>query len=82
MNREEKEICLRNMEEIKDFVACVSRCEGTADLKSGRYVVDAKLILGIFSLDITKPMRLAVDMKKAEREQFFREIQKYIVRQE
>jgi phosphotransferase system HPr-like phosphotransfer protein len=42
--------------DVKDFVNIVSRYDFDIDLVSGRYVVDAKSIMGIFSLDLTKPI--------------------------
>lgn len=41
---------------VSTFVNIVSKCKYDVDLKSGRFVVNAKSILGIFSLDITKPL--------------------------
>ncbi len=43
-------------ESVKDFVNAVSRYPFDIDLHSGRYVVDAKSLLGIFSLDLAKPI--------------------------
>lgn len=47
-------------ENVKDFVAAVSKYPYDIDLRSGRHVVDAKSILGIFSLDLNKPITLEV----------------------
>lgn len=47
-------------ENVKDFVAIVSKYPYDIDLRSGRHVVDAKSILGIFSLDLNKPITLEV----------------------
>jgi phosphotransferase system HPr-like phosphotransfer protein len=49
---------LNSVEKVKNFVAAVSRLPMDLDLASGRYVVDAKSIMGIFSLDLTQPMEL------------------------
>lgn len=43
-------------ESVKEFVNAVSRYPYEVDLHSGRYVVDAKSLLGIFSLDLAKPI--------------------------
>lgn len=43
-------------ESVKDFVSAVSRYPYDVDLHNGRYVVDAKSLLGIFSLDLSKPI--------------------------
>ena len=48
-------------EEVKTFVNAVNRYPYEMDLRAGRHVVDAKSILGIFSLDLSKPIILDVD---------------------
>ena len=47
-------------EEVKTFVNIVNRYPFDMDLRAGRHVVDAKSILGIFSLDLSKPITLEV----------------------
>lgn len=47
-------------ENVKDFVNIVSKYSYDIDLRSGRHVVDAKSILGIFSLDLNKPITMEV----------------------
>ena len=47
-------------ENVKDFVNIVSKYPYDIDLRSGRQVVDAKSILGIFSLDLNKPITMEV----------------------
>lgn len=47
-------------EEVKSFVNIVNRYPYDMDLRAGRHVVDAKSILGIFSLDLSKPIVLEV----------------------
>ena len=53
-------IKLTYAEEVKAFVNTVNRYEYEEDLRSGRHVVDAKSILGIFSLDLSKPIALEI----------------------
>ena len=53
-------IKLNEMESVKTFVNIVSRYPYDVDLRAGRHVVDAKSILGIFSLDLSKPITLEV----------------------
>ncbi len=50
------EINLRMAENVKEFVSIVSQYDYEIDLRSGRFIVDAKSILGIFSLDLSKPV--------------------------
>lgn len=47
-------------ENVKAFVNAVNRYDFDMDLRSGRHVVDAKSILGIFSLDLSKPVALEI----------------------
>lgn len=51
-------IKLETINDVKNFVNCVSLCDYDVDLVSGRYAIDAKSIMGIFSLDLTKPIVL------------------------
>ena len=54
------QISLRMAENVKEFVNIVSAYDYDVDLRSGRFVVDAKSILGIFSLDLSKPVTLEI----------------------
>lgn len=54
------QIKLKLAENVKSFVQKVAVFPGDLDLRSGRYVVDAKSILGIFSLDLSKPITLEI----------------------
>ena len=47
-------------EDVKSFVNIVCRHPYDVDLRSGRHVVDAKSILGIFSLDLSKPISMEI----------------------
>lgn len=47
-------------ENVKAFVNAVNHYSFDMDLQSGRHVVDAKSILGIFSLDLSKPVTLQI----------------------
>lgn len=49
---------LSSMDKVKSFVNEISRIEGKIDLISGRHVIYAKSIMGIFSLDLSKPVQL------------------------
>ncbi len=53
-------IKLSTIEQVRKFVNTVSAFEGEIDLKSGRYVVDAKSIMGIFSLDLLSPIEMTI----------------------
>ena len=51
---------------VQDFVAKISLLGGQFDLLSGNYVLDAKSLMGIFSLDLTKPIKLRVEKDTKE----------------
>ena len=53
-------ITLSMAESVKKFVNVVNRYPFDIDLRSGRFVIDAKSILGIFSLDLSKPIVMEV----------------------
>ena len=55
------EIRLSLAENVKTFVNTVNKYDFDMDLRAGRHVVDAKSILGIFSLDLSRPITLEVD---------------------
>ena len=52
------DIKLSSIEDVRNFVNIVSKYTMDIDLMSGRYVVDAKSIMSIFSLDLLKPIKL------------------------
>lgn len=52
--------------DVKDFVNIVGKYDFDIDLVSGRYVVDAKSIMGIFSLDLTKPIEVQFHTDNAD----------------
>ncbi len=53
-------VSLNTIDKVKDFVNTVTGFDCDFDLVSGRYVIDAKSIMGIFSLDLSKPINLAI----------------------
>ena len=53
-------ITLNSIDKVKQFVNDISRFEEDFDLVSGRYVIDAKSIMGIFSLDLSRPIDLNI----------------------
>ena len=54
------QISLNSIGKVKSFVNAISQFEYDFDLISGRYVIDAKSIMGIFSLDLSKSINLAI----------------------
>ncbi|MCM1386264.1 MAG: HPr family phosphocarrier protein [Bacillus sp. (in: Bacteria)] len=51
---------LNSIERVKGFVSVISNFDGYFDLVSGRYVVDAKSIMGIFSMDLSERVELRI----------------------
>ena len=70
-------IRLSTINDVKDFVAEVTLCDYDVDLISGRYAVDAKSIMGIFSLDLSKTIQLEANTEDAS--EFFGRIKQFIV---
>ena len=54
------DIQLNSINDVKVFVNTVAKYSFDIDLISGRYIVDAKSIMGIFSLDLSKPIKVEV----------------------
>lgn len=54
------QISLNSIDKVKSFVNDVTKFDYDFDLVSGRYVIDAKSIMGIFSLDLSKPIDLNI----------------------
>ena len=53
-------ISLNSIDKVKSFVNDLAKFDVDFDLVSGRYVIDAKSIMGIFSLDLSKPIELVI----------------------
>ncbi|MDY3030261.1 MAG: HPr family phosphocarrier protein [Clostridia bacterium] len=68
---------LSSINDVKDFVNIVSKYDFDVDLTSGRYVVDAKSIMGIFSLDLSKPIKVEVHADDCD--SFMDELSRFIV---
>jgi phosphocarrier protein HPr len=71
-------ILLNTINDVKNFVNIVAKYDFEVDLTSGRYVIDAKSIMGIFSLDLSKPIKL--DAKCEKDNKLFEEIKPFIVK--
>ncbi len=70
-------LLLSSINDVKDFVNTVSKYDFDVDLTSGRYVVDAKSIMGIFSLDLSKPIKVEVHDDNCE--PFLNDVERFIV---
>jgi len=65
------------IKDVQNFVKIVTAYDGDIDLISGRYIVDAKSIMGIFSLDLMNPIKLEAHGK--DNEKLFEDLKNYIV---
>ena len=54
------QISLNSIDKVKSFVNDITKFNNDFDLVSGRYVIDAKSIMSIFSLDLSKPINLNI----------------------
>lgn len=54
------EVSLNSIDKVKSFVNLLTKYDDDFDLVSGRYIIDAKSIMGIFSLDLSKPINLNI----------------------
>ena len=68
-------ISLNSIDKVKTFVNVINRFDAEFDLVSGRYVIDAKSIMGIFSLDISKP----IDLNIHNLDEIMEQLQPYLV---
>ena len=73
-------VCLDSIDKVKGFVNDISRFNTDFDLISGRYVIDAKSIMGIFSLDLSKPIELTIH-ESDEIDEILKALQPYVVEQ-
>ena len=71
-------VLLNTIEKVKGFVNIISTFNGDFDLSSERYIVDAKSIMGIFSLDLGKTLRLDIH-DPAEADKAIEQLKDYIV---
>lgn len=70
-------VLLESIADVKEFVSTVTMYDFDVDLVSGRYAVDAKSIMGIFSLDLSNKIELVAHTDDAEK--FLEKIKKFIV---
>lgn len=71
------QVLLNNIDSVNRFVAKMSEKDYDVDLASGKYLVNAKSMMGVLSLDLTKPVTVNAE---TEDESFLEEIEDYIVK--
>ena len=72
-------ISLNSIDKVKAFVNDISKYDFDFDLVSGRYVIDAKSIMGIFSLDLSKPINLNVHAEGSSLDEVLKVLAPYII---
>lgn len=72
-------ISLNSIDKVKAFVNDVTKFDTDFDLVSGRYVIDAKSIMGIFSLDLSKPIELNIHASEAEMDNILAALKDYVI---
>lgn len=72
-------ISLQAINDVKEFVNIVMRFDFDVDLVSGRYAIDAKSIMGIFSLDLSKPINLNVHAEGSSLDEVLKVLAPYII---
>lgn len=72
-------ISLNSIDKVKSFVNDLAKFDADFDLVSGRYVIDAKSIMGIFSLDLSKPIDLNIHADGAALDNVMQIISKYTI---
>ncbi len=71
-------IRINTINDVKTFVNIVTKCDYDVDIISGRYAIDAKSIMGIFSLDLSKDLALNIHSDNCG--EFLDEIKSFIVK--
>lgn len=71
-------VMLDSVEKVQRFVSVISKYSCPFDIESEHSCVDAKSIVGLFSLDISKPLHLTIQDEGAELEDILRDIQEFM----
>ena len=72
-------ISLNSIEKVKSFVNDITKFDFDFDLVSGRYVSDAKSIMGIFSLDLSKPIDLNIHAPEEHLDEIMKTLEPYVI---
>ena len=72
-------VSLNSIDKVKDFVNEVAKYNAEFDLVSGRYVIDAKSIMGIFSLDLSKPIELNIHSEEGNLDDNVESLKPFII---
>ena len=78
---QEEKIRLDSINDVKQFVQTLTQYDDEFELVSNKYVVDAKAILGIFSIDLSQPVLLRIHAEGEKKDCILNEIQKYLIQE-
>ncbi len=70
---------INSIDKVKNFVNILTKYNGDFDLVSGHYVIDAKSIMGIFSLDLSEDIELVIQ-DDAESADVIKSLEDFIVK--
>lgn len=70
-------IQLHQVNQVREFADLASKCPFDIDLVSGRYTVDAKSLLGIYSLDLNRPLQVVIYGDNVD--DFVKKLEQYLV---
>lgn len=74
-------ISLNSIDKVKSFVSIAAKFDAEIDLVSGRYVIDGKSIMGIFSMDLSKSIILRIHESGEKAEEIVKAFDQYAVRE-
>ena len=75
---QEVKLVLNSIEKVKKFVQIITKFDGEFELVSGRHIVDAKSIMGIFSVDLSKPVVLQIHGVSNAKNEILKAIQEFM----
>ena len=70
-------VSLGTIESVKKFVTKITEFDEDFELICGKYIVDAKSVLGIFSIDLSKPVLLSINAEGDRLEQIKKEVKEF-----
>ena len=73
------QISLNSIDKVKSFVNDIANFDFDFDLISGRYIIDAKSIMGIFSLDLAKPIDLCIHCDEGQEDAVLAKLEPYMI---
>ncbi len=72
-------VLLTSINDVKQFVNAACEQSSDIDIIAGRYIIDAKSIMGIFSVDLAKPIRVEVHGTEEDGKAFYERIKQFVV---